>query len=308
MKRFQLLNLFCVFSVFSFATPIDSIDLDTYLHQNNIKVQSTENGLYYHLDGAGFGDQPKAGDYVVINYVGRLVDGTIFDESGEEPFVFQLGRRQVIRGWESGIPLFKVGDKGTLYVPPHLGYGSVGAGKVIPPNAALIYEIELTKIMDYTAYDQYMAALDEREEMAFKKMQKEQFITDKRLINDYASEHKLRTKRLDSGVSYTLKKKGKGALPVEGNTVTIHYEGYLRDGSKFDSSYDRKQPFKFPIGKGKAIKGLDEAIRNFKKGSEGWILIPSKYAYGPMEIEEEGLLIPANSVLIFKVKVLKIEK
>lgn len=290
------------------ATTIDSIDLETYLFNNNIQTKQTEEGLHYRIDVRGSGDYPKPGDYVMINYVGRLLDGSEFDTSEEEPFVFQLGYRQVIRAWEFGIPLFQVGSKGTLFVPPHLGYGQAGAGKVVPPNAVLIYDIEVLQIMDELAYDKYMDELDERERIAFENAQKEQHRTDNKIINDYTRENKLKTKRLASGVTYSIKKKGKGKTPQTGDKVRIHYEGFLTDGTRFDSSYDRKETFDFTVGQGKVIQGLDEAIQYFKKGSNGWVLIPSKHAYGPMEIDEEGTFIPANAVLVFKIKVVDIEE
>lgn len=307
MKRISLLCWCCILSLMAKATPVDSIDLETYFTQNNIQAQNTNDGLYYQFFEEGRGEYPKAGDYVMLHYTGRLTDGSVFDESGAEPFTFQLGYRQVIRGWEQGIPLFRVGSKGLLFVPPNLGFGRTGAGEVIPPDAALIYEIEVLKIMDYKTYDQYMADLEEKERIAFEQEQKTQFSTDKRLIHEYAVAQKLRTKRLPSGVSYSLKKKGKGDLPKDGSIITFHYEGFLLNGDSFDSSYKRKEPFKFEMGKGKTIKGLEEALRYFKKGSEGWILIPSKLAYGAMSIDEDDIHIPANSVLAFKVKVLKIQ-
>ncbi len=293
---------------FTFANAVDSIDLETYLRENNIHPKTLEDGLYYQIDEKGHGNLPNAGDYLVVNYVGKLTNGAVFDESGTEPFVFQLGYRQVIRGWEKGLANFQIGSKGTLFVPPHLGYGKTGAGKAIPPNAALIYEIEVLKIMDYAAYDRYMVDLENKERIAFENEQKTHFSNDKKLIHEFASSKKMRTKRLSSGVSYSLKKKGKGETPKDGDVISFHYEGTLLDGSEFDSSYKRNEAFEFEFGKGRAIKGLEEGLRYFKKGAEGWVLIPSKLAYGPMEIDEEGTFIPANSVLVFKVKVLKIER
>lgn len=308
MKRILMLLIFGCLVNATFAKTQDSIDLETYLHQNNIQTTVITDGLHYQIEKEGHGASPTMGDYVLVNYVGKLLNGNTFDESGEEPFIFQLGYRQVIRGWEQGIPLFKVGSKGKLFISSHLGYGKVGAGKVIPPNSALIYDIEVLRVMDYDAYDRYMADLEERERIAFEKEQKDQFSKDKKLIHEYARDKKLKTKRLPSGVSYSLKKKGKGSMPQEGDIIFFHYEGFLLDGTRFDSSYEKKNPFSFPLGKGKAIKGLEDGLRYFKKGAEGWILVPSKLAYGPMEIDDDGVQIPANSVLAFKVKVLKIER
>lgn len=308
MKRLTLLILLCLSWLSGQAITLDSIDLESYLRQQDIQVQTIEAGLYCQFMEQGQGQLPQRGDYVMIDYVGKLIDGTVFDRSGAEPFVFQLGHRQVIRGWERGIPVFPVGSKGLLYVPPQLGFGKSGAGKVVPPNAALIYEIEVLKIMDYEQYDQYMMDLEEKERLAFEANKKKQFVEDKKRINEYAAAQKLKTKRLPSGVSYTLKKKGKGALPKDGDIISFHYKGYLLDGTLFDSSYKRKEPFSFEVGKKKTIKGLEEALRYFKKGNEGWILIPSQLAYGPMEIDEDGTFIPANAVLAFEVKVKNITR
>ena len=93
----------------------------------------------------GQGAVPKAGNRVTVHYTGWLTNGTKFDSSVDrgEPFQFVLGRGQVIRGWDEGVATMKVGDKVRLTIPPELGYGARGAGGVIPPNATLVFEVEL---------------------------------------------------------------------------------------------------------------------------------------------------------------------
>jgi len=132
----------------------------------------------------------------------------------------------------------------------------------------------------------------------------DQFKKDKRLINDYAADQKLRVKRTQKGVSYAIKKKGKGANLKPGDKVTIYYEGMLLDGTKFDSSYDRKTPFTFILGHKKVIEGWED---DFQKGSKGVLLIPSKLAYGRLAIREEGVNVPGDSALIFNVEVVGVE-
>jgi len=94
----------------------------------------------------------KAGDVVAMNYTGKLTDGTIFDSNvlpefnHMQPFEFTLGAGQVIRGWDTGIVGMKVGEKKTLTISPEDGYGASGAGNVIPPNATLIFDVELLEI------------------------------------------------------------------------------------------------------------------------------------------------------------------
>lgn len=316
LKRIKLLTMkrslfytIILISFFSFSANAyqDSLNLDDYLIKNQIQANKTNEGLYYSFDHEGRGEYPRPGDYVKVHYSGKLLNGYEFDRSDpDDPFVFQIGYGQVILGWDKGIPLFSVGSKGRLYIPSHLGYGKVGAGKVIPPNSDLIFEIEVLEVMDIDAYDRYMEQLDKKEQKEFEENQRRQFIEDKRLINDYAAEHKLKVTRTASGLSYVIKKKGKGPNAVKGNTLVVHYEGFLLDDTPFDSSPKKKEPFKFQLGKGKAIEGWEEGLQYFKKGSEGLLLIPSQLAYGPQAIEEENINIPANSVLIFKIEVVDI--
>jgi len=104
-------------------------------------------GLQYWDIKAGTGAEAKAGSQVVVNYTGWLTNGTKFDSSiGREPFDFKIGAGQVIKGWDEGVAGMKVGGKRQLKIPPSLGYGAQGAGGVIPPNATLIFDVELLRI------------------------------------------------------------------------------------------------------------------------------------------------------------------
>ncbi len=100
----------------------------------------------------GSGEVAKSGDTVAMNYTGRLTDGTVFDSNIDpkfqhvEPFVFTLGAGMVIQGWDIGVAGMKVGEKRNLLIEPQYGYGASGAGKVIPPNAVLDFDVELVAI------------------------------------------------------------------------------------------------------------------------------------------------------------------
>lgn len=108
----------------------------------------TNTGLRYKILKKGSGNQAQKGNTVSVHYEGSLTNGQVFDSSYQrnQPIDFQLGIGQVIPGWDEGISLLKVGDKARFVIPSELGYGSAGAGGVIPPNATLIFDVELMEV------------------------------------------------------------------------------------------------------------------------------------------------------------------
>lgn len=112
------------------------------------QIKITESGLKYIVEVVGTGEQAVAGKTVRVHYTGKLLDGKVFDSSHKrgEPIEFPLGVGRVIKGWDEGIAMMRVGGKAQLVVPPNLAYGSSGAGGVIPPNATLIFDVELVDV------------------------------------------------------------------------------------------------------------------------------------------------------------------
>ena len=137
---------------FVYKTIVFTILLISFSCSNNGRVKKMENGLL--IEDLVIGDGSEAKDYnkVVVNYTGKLEDGSVFDSSlnpGRSPFTFTLGAGSVIKGWDQGLKDMKVGGKRKLTIPPELAYGSNGAGSAVPPNATLIFEVELLEVEAY---------------------------------------------------------------------------------------------------------------------------------------------------------------
>jgi peptidylprolyl isomerase len=235
----------------------------------------TASGLQYQELKAGDGPAAKAGDIVSVHYTGKLTDGKKFDSSLDrgQPFQFALGQGQVIKGWDEGIALMKKGGKAILTIPPELGYGARGAGGVIPPNATLVFEVELVNIL--AGAPAAPTTVNE---------------------TDYQT--------TATGLKYYDFVVGTGAAPKQGQQVTVHYTGWLVDGKKFDSSLDRGQPFGFAIGVGQVIRGWDEGVMSMKVGGKRQLVIPAELGYGA---RGAGGVIPANATLIFEVELLGVK-
>ncbi len=205
----------------------------------------------------GRGAPAKVGDYLTVDYTGKLTNGKVFDSSkgtGREPFKLVLGAGQVIKGWEDGLKGMKVGGKRILTIPPALGYGAQGAPPDIPGGATLKFEVELRAI---------------------------------------------------EKVKVETTRKGTGPGAVGGDTVNLHYRGTFPDGKKFDSSYDRNQPFPVTIGRTGVIPGFTMGLLGIKKGEKRRVTIPWQLAYGA---EGRPPVIPAKATLVFELEALEISR
>lgn len=299
MKKIQLLAYLVFIGVnWSLAQTGELSSLEDFLQKNKLATQASAEGLHYLLSKKGTGPAPAKGDYALVSYRAMLLDSTVFDEYGAtNPLVFQVGNREVIKGLDHGVQLLKKGSTATFFVPPSLGYQQYGVQGSVPANAALIYEVNLLDVMNFDQYDRYMRELEERERKAYEQGRIQQFQQDLKDIEAYASAHNLLVKRTNSGLSYTISKQGKGTPPKPGDQVKVAYEGFLLD----DTAFDKSEKFEFTLGAAKVIEGWEEGLKFFTPGSEGWLLVPSKLAYGPIPVGK----VPANSVLIFKIKMLK---
>lgn len=251
------------------ATPAPT---PTPLDRENTVI--TASGLQYTQVAAGTGPKPQPGQVVTVHYTGSLQDGTVFDSSYNrgEPIRFALGMGMVIPGWDEGIAMMNQGGQAILVIPPNLAYGERGAGGVIPPNATLVFDVELVDIQP--GAPDAPTTLDEAA-----------YTTNSR------------------GIKYADIVVGAGPTPMPGQVVVVHYTGWLAEGGKFDSSLDRGEPFSFNLGMGQVIPGWDFGVAGMQVGGTRQLIIPPNMAYGE---RGAGNVIPPNATLIFEVELLEI--
>jgi peptidylprolyl isomerase len=234
-------------------------------------MTTTPSGLQYDDVVQGTGATAQSGQSVTVHYTGWLHDaaapngrGRKFDSSKDrgDPFEFDLDAGMVIRGWDEGVQGMQVGGTRVLTIPPELGYGARGAGGVIPPNATLVFEVELLPTPERPS------------------------------------------------LQMTDVVQGTGATAEAGQSVTVHYTGWLFDesapqqrGRKFDSSKDRGDPFEFDLGAGMVIQGWDQGVQGMKVGGTRVLVIPAHLGYGA---RGAGGVIPPNATLVFEVDLLAV--
>ena len=234
--------------------------------ENNNKIITTDSGLKYEIINMGDGEKPSATDRVEVHYHGTLLDGTVFDSSVERGQTITFGLNQVIKGWTEGLQLMPIGSKFKFTIPPELGYGTRSIGS-IPANSTLIFEVELFDIQKPFVDSDFSIPAEE-------------------VV-------------LESGLRYLEHITGSGEITEIGNTVIVHYSGFLSDGTKFDSSHDRGKPFNFTLGENRVIQGWEEGLLNMHKGSKRTLIIPPELGYGE---RGAGGVIPPNATLLFEVE------
>lgn len=222
----------------------------------------------------GSAPKPETGDTVLVHYTGTFTDGKKFDSSVDrgEPIKFPLGKGYVIKGWDEGISMLRKGEKAMFTIPPDIAYGPAGRGS-IPPNATLIFEVELVDIIPAP-------------KPTF-------FNVEGKPVETTAS-----------GLQYAVAQEGTGPQAQVGQTAKVHYTGFFESMEVFDSSVLRNQPFSFPVGGGRVIKGWDEGVALMKVGAKYRFTIPYTLGYGEFGRHP---VIPPKATLIFDVELLGLE-
>lgn len=275
--------------------------LKKYIEEKKITIQPEASGLYFVENVAGTGAKIDSGTWVNLHFKVSLTDGkqifSTYDRG--EPMKFEYGKRFDTPGFEEGIGKMKKGGKATLIVPSSIAFGEAGRGAVVPPYSTVVYDVEIVGLQSKAEYDKEQAEAKKKEQakMAASKSQESD------LMKKYLKEKNITAAPTASGLVYVEKVKGTGAKAAAGKKVKVHYTGTLLNGTKFDSSRDRNEPFEFTLGKGQVIKGWDEGIAMMNVGGKATLIIPSAIAYGDRDMGT----IPPFSTLVFDVELLDVQ-
>ena len=264
-------------------TAADDATITKYLASNSITTaQKQTSGLYYvPLVTNASAMKPDSGSTVSVLYTGMLLDGTVFDATSQHnnvPFSFELGDKQLIKGFNKGVALMHLGDSAALIMPSGLAYGPNIVSPKIPANSILRFNLKLVDINFV--------------------------LTDDKLIQNYLKLNSITTaQKQPSGLYFVPGVTNASAPLAAGKTVSVLYTGKLLDGTVFDaSSQHGNAPLQFLVGATppQVIPGFDQGIALMHKGDKATLLIPSNLAYG---LQGASTAVPPNSVLRFDVEV-----
>ncbi len=237
-------------------------------------VRTTSSGLAYQVlkEGDG-GERPKMGDTVTVHYTGTLEDGTKFDSSydypGGQPAQFKIG--QVIPGWNEGLALMSRGAKFRFTIPSDLAYGPRGAPPKIPPNATLLFDVELLDFTPGPKLPEFVAGTPENQS------------------------------KTESGIVYEVLEAGDGEPPAADVTCEMNYAFWTEDGRLLDCTQQREQTVKASCEQ-MTLPFLKEAPQLMKPGSRVRFEVPSELAFGDRAMP--GL--PAGSTTVWEIELLRV--
>lgn len=242
---------------------------------DNLKWKEAAKGLKVYDEKVGTGKPAAPGAILKTHYTGWLLNGRKFGSSRDlgKPLSVVMGAGKMIKGWEQGLEGMREGGVRWFRIAPSMGYGAT-AYAMIPSNSTLLFRVELVS----SEIDEELAA-----KMDF-------FPDTTTLALENGSE----------GLRYAIVKPGEGEPAKSGSTVKVHYTGWLVNGYKFDSSRDRGQPFAFPLGGGRVIRGWELGVQGMLPGEKRILIVPPGLGYGSRAAGP----IPGGSTLIFAVEYL----
>jgi len=278
----------------------EEIALKKYLEDNKIMNSPNASGIYLIETVSSQGMKIDSGSMVKLHFMVSTIDGKqIFSSMDRpEPLKFEYGQKFDTPGLEEAVGTMKKGSKAKVIVPSKMAFGEMGRGNAVPPYTTLVYDVEIVDVQTKADYEKEQADVKKKEVQKQESAKKDESV----LRQKYLQDNKITAKPTASGLYYIEQAKGTGVQAVPGKKVKVHYTGTLLNGTKFDSSRDRKEPFEFTLGKGQVIKGWDEGIAMMKKGGKAILIVPSSIGYGERDMGE----IPPYSTLVFDVELIDV--
>ncbi len=264
--------------------------------QKNDFVQSDTGGFEYKYIERGDGKAIEVTDFIAYNVDYFNDDKLLISSSSDRggmPIIFKYSEQMVSDTTPMlvAIKMLKEGDSVAFKFNADEFYKN-SFGRPLPDTieatSSILAYMKMENVIPEDSFSVYMEGIEN------KTMEKEIVV-----IDEYLAENDIEAQTTESGLRYVILEEGTGEGPETGDTVSVHYTGTLFDGTKFDSSLDRGDPIKFPLGQGNVIAGWDEGIALLNKNAKAKFFIPSKLGYGS---RGAGGAIPPNSILIFEVE------
>lgn len=275
--------------------------ISTFLNENNITTEPLEGGLIVNHTKVGSGNLIENGNHVDLHYKVKVIDQDWFEDTRarNQTYMHLVGTGRFSEGFDQALLTMKKGGIATIIIPSNLAFGVDGVQGIIPPYSPLVFEVEVVNVLTKEEFEKIQA-----EEQAKMQAEAEAAVEKERVeMQQYLDDNNIKLAPTASGLYYIENEKGNGIKAEPGKTVTVHYDGYLLDGTKFDSSRDKGQTFEFVLGQGQVIPGWDQAIEYMNIGTKATFIIPSRLAYGTRGSGR----IPPNSPLRFEVELIDVK-
>jgi len=273
--------------------------------QQKAEFEETSSGLKYSFIEKGEGPAPKEGEIILLQWKLSTEDSILADSYRDGNLITIPFSDSIAEGREGSVEelftLVHVGDSLVARIKPEALFQksfNMPVPETFQQEEAMIVEMRIDTLVQ-------QADFYEVQRKFYDKQGKAQLKKDVVKIESYLAENNLEATKTNSGLYYVLTEEGAGPAASAGDSITVHYTGSLINGEKFDSSVDRGEPIKFPVGKGAVIPGWDEGLLLLNQGSKATFIIPSTLAYGH---NGRPPVIPANAILLFDVELLDVKK
>jgi FKBP-type peptidyl-prolyl cis-trans isomerase FkpA len=288
----------------------------------NDKNQKTSDGINYTYIRSGK-ETPTIGDYVLYHFTAKSEQDSLFINSYDQDFPAYLQydeNAESLTGIDEIFINLRKGDSVVVQTTAEKMFGGFGVPPFLRNEEKISLRIGVVDVLNEDNFKAYSENMSKRQSEIQNSKADSQTQEDIKIIEKYLSKNRLSAKRTESGLFYIIEKEGSGPEVNAGDLVSVHYTGYVLDGTVFDTSRESVarqhhtyqegrpggySPIEFPVGQGQVIQGWDEGLQLLRKGTVAKLIIPSSLAYGDRQASE---VITANSILVFDVEIVDVER